>query len=77
MRFFAARGMRRTAVGSAVNWRKSSFSSYNGNCVEAADLAGARIGIRDSQNAHGEILDVTPTAWHAFIGSIRSGQMNL
>ena len=36
---------------SAAIWRKSSWSAYNGNCVEVAGLDGALIAVRDSKDA--------------------------
>lgn len=77
MRLLAARETRRTIAVPTVTWRKSSYSSYNGNCIEAADLASARVGVRDSQDTSGAILDFTPAGWDAFIGSVRNGQINL
>ena len=50
-------------------WRKSSFSAYNGNCVEVAKFTGT-IGVRDSQDPYGAVLDFTPAQWDAFIGKL-------
>jgi hypothetical protein len=58
-------------------WRKSSWSAYNGNCVEVAagarpvpGLANTVIGIRDSQEAAlGDartVLQVPWTVWREF-----------
>ena len=73
MRLFAARGVRRTADNSPVGWRRSTYSSYNGNCVEIAGLPDALIGVRDSKNIEGGSLRFSAAEWDAFVGSIRSG----
>ncbi len=35
---------------SAPNWRKSSYTTADGECVEVADLGPTKIGLRDSKN---------------------------
>jgi hypothetical protein len=50
-------------------WRKSSYSSSQGDeCVEPADLAGA-VGIRDSKDPDGPRLAVSRDAFRAFMAS--------
>jgi hypothetical protein len=53
------------------SWWKSSYSSSNGHCVEAACLADGRIGVRDSKVADGPVLRFTPAAWTAFLRELR------
>jgi Domain of unknown function (DUF397) len=60
----------------AMHWRKSSLSTYNGNCVEVAGLAGETIRVRDSKNPQGGILSFTTEGWDAFIGGVRNGEFN-
>ncbi|MDG4858476.1 DUF397 domain-containing protein [Streptomyces sp. T-3] len=51
----------------AYDWRKSSYSSSEGGeCVEVATHPTA-IHIRDSKNAEGETLTVSPSTWAAFL----------
>ena len=76
MRFFVVRGKRRAAAEPAGTWIKSSFSSYTGNCVEVAGLAGDAIRVRDSKNPGGGVLSFTPAEWDAFIGGVRNGEFN-
>lgn len=48
-------------------WRKSSFSSANGQCVEMASLDTA-VAVRDSKAApHGPALVLTPRQWRDFV----------
>ncbi|MFF3892086.1 DUF397 domain-containing protein [Streptomyces sp. NPDC001812] len=50
-------------------WFKSSYSdsSNPSDCVEVAISSGAVL-IRDSKNARGPRLTLTPTAWADFLG---------
>jgi hypothetical protein len=53
------------------NWRKSSFSGGEGNCVEAGNAAGA-VAVRDTkQNGMGDVLAFTPAAWQAFTRKLK------
>jgi len=53
-------------------WRKSTRSNgAGGNCVEfAADLAPDLVGVRDSKQPDGPILQFTPTAWRSFLTTV-------
>ena len=42
---------------SGLTWIKSSLSFSNGNCVEVASLADGGVGIRNSRDAEGAVLD--------------------
>ena len=46
-----------------ARWVKSSLSFSNGNCVEAANLPGGEIGVRDSRRPEGPVLRFTPGEW--------------
>jgi hypothetical protein len=49
-----------------VVWRKSSHSGGTSDqleCVEIAGLPAGAIGIRDSKNANGPHLSITPEAF--------------
>ncbi|MFJ6197752.1 DUF397 domain-containing protein [Micromonospora sp. NPDC092111] len=51
---------------STMDWRTSSRSSGNGNCVEVA-ADGGRIAVRDSKDRGGPALVFPPSAWTAFV----------
>jgi hypothetical protein len=56
-------------------WRKSSYSSATGNCVEVAWNLPGVVAVRDSKNPAGPALTISPRAWTAFIASVRAGQI--
>lgn len=54
-------------------WRKSSYSTPSGNCVEAAGLADG-VALRDSRFPDGPALVFTSAEWDAFLGGVRAGR---
>lgn len=61
-----------------TNWRKSSRSDADGNCVEVGTSTdGKSIGIRDSKNREGGMLLPSRPAWEAFIEGVRQGKFNI
>jgi uncharacterized protein DUF397 len=48
-----------------VNWRKSTYSFANGNCVEVGTGQGL-VAVRDSTDPDGPVIDVSPRAWIEF-----------
>ncbi len=59
----------------SAQWRKSTYSAYNGNCVEVADLGADRIGVRDSKAGAGSpVLQFSPADWTAFLVSVKDGR---
>lgn len=59
-------------------FRKSRRSGGNSQCVEiafAADGSGA-VGVRDSKDPAGPVLEFTADEWHAFIGGAKDGEFD-
>ncbi|HLX48563.1 MAG TPA: DUF397 domain-containing protein [Streptosporangiaceae bacterium] len=57
-----------------ADWRKSSYSSGEGNCVEVAHDPGA-IAVRDSKNPGNGHLTLTPAEWQTFTAKIKAGRL--
>jgi hypothetical protein len=55
---------------SEINWRKSTHSRSMGNCVEVG-TGQALVGVRDSKDPHGPVLDVSPKAWTEFTEHVK------
>jgi len=63
------------AAGQAAgaHWFKSSYSAYNGNCVEVARLAPGLVGVRDSKaGADAPVLRFRATEWQSLIRRLRA-----
>lgn len=59
-----------------AQWRKSSFSGGNDNCVEIADFRGtehAGVAVRDSKVSHGPALLLSPTTFLTFVQHAAEG----
>jgi hypothetical protein len=59
-----------------VEWRKSSKSNSEGNCVEFRRMAGV-VQIRDSKDQTGPTLALTLGEWTAFVGGVKDGEFDL
>jgi hypothetical protein len=57
---------------SNAEWRKSSTSGANDNCVEVGCSLPGIIAIRDSKNPNGPVLAVTRMRWAAFTAALRT-----
>jgi len=71
----AERSREVNSIAQAV-WRKSSWSSYNGNCVAVARLHGELVGVRDTKEEGFEkVLVFDGAAWSSFIDSVKGGSV--
>jgi Domain of unknown function (DUF397) len=61
---------------SKYAWRKSSYSTAQSNCVEAASLPDA-VAIRDSKNPDGPKLTFGPADWRSFTASVKAGRFGV
>jgi hypothetical protein len=57
---------------SRAEWRTSSHSGSNSNCVEVAANSGARVLVRDTKDREGPVLAFGPSAWREFTGQVTS-----
>lgn len=58
--------------GSANNWRKSSYSADQGNCVEMATQPSTVL-VRDSSDLDSRVLEMTMTQWELFLARTKNG----
>jgi Domain of unknown function (DUF397) len=59
---------------SRAAWRKSTRSGTNG-CVEVALLDG-KVGVRDSKDRGGSVLEFTAQQWASFLDGVRAGEFD-
>jgi Domain of unknown function (DUF397) len=61
----------------SVAWRKSSFSSAAGQCVEVG-IHGDGVAVRDTKAAgYGPVLVFTHEEWAAFLAGAKGGEFDL
>lgn len=59
----------------AIPFRKSTYSTTEGACVEVADVDTGR-AVRDSKHPAGAVLTFTTAQWGAFTASVRGGEFD-
>ena len=68
----AFNGVQASLLHVAV-WRKSSYSSPSGNCVEAAFMTDSGVAVRNSRFPDGPALLFTDAEWDAFLRGVKAG----
>jgi hypothetical protein len=61
---------------SFTQWRKSSASGAQGQCVEVAHLPEGQVCVRNSKDRHGHILRFTREEWVAFLLGAKAGEFD-
>jgi hypothetical protein len=59
-----------------TNWRKSLPSDGASNCVEVAVADDGTVGVRDSKDPTGPVLQFTRPEWTAFTGGVHDGEFD-
>jgi len=57
-------------------WRKSSYSNGQANCVEARVGQPDAVAVRDSKDRGGPELGFTADAWAAFVQGVKRGEFD-
>lgn len=65
-----------SASESYVRWRKSSYSTNGGNCIEIAEGITHMVPVRDSKDPHGPALTFTTEGWADFVSAVKGGQFS-
>jgi hypothetical protein len=61
---------------SCAEWRTSSLSGSNGQCVQVAFL-DENVAVRDSKDPDGSVLVFTPGEWKSFVDGVHLGEFQL
>jgi len=56
-----------------MNWKKSSYSTAQGNCVEVSPVREG-IAVRDSKIRMGPVLRFSADVWQPFVSNVKAGQ---
>lgn len=57
-------------------FRKSSFSTGTGDCVEVSTDVPGWVGVRDSKLANSPVLVFSADTWRRLLNGLRSGEMD-
>ena len=60
---------------SRAQWRTSSYSGSNSNCVEVAADSAARVLVRDTKDRGGQVLAFSPEEWRRFAQRMKVGPL--
>ncbi len=59
-----------------VSWRKSKYSTGNGECVEVVVDQGT-LAVRDSKQPDGPLLRYPADIWRSFLGDAKRGAFDV
>jgi hypothetical protein len=59
-----------------AQWRKSSFSNDQGQCVETAQLTDGTIAVRNSSHPQVGVVFFTPAEMNAWIKGCKAGEFD-
>lgn len=60
---------------TGAQWRKSTRSGQEGNCVEVADNLHGVVAVRDTKDRDGGTLTFDPAAWASFVEATKSDRL--
>ncbi|GAA3387181.1 DUF397 domain-containing protein [Cryptosporangium minutisporangium] len=63
------------SADSSVVWRKSTYSSGDGNCLEIAVTAAESVYVRDSKHPNSYVLNFSRESWTSFTSALREGEI--
>jgi len=58
-------------------WRKSSYSGEQTNCVEFRTTPNGEVEVRNSNRIEAGSLKFTPSEWRAFIAGAKDGEFDI
>jgi len=58
-----------------AQWRTSSYSGSNGNCVEVAAASRVRVLVRDTKDREGSVLTFPPNVWERFAQRVKANKL--
>jgi len=60
-----------------ADFRTSSHSAGNGECVEVGSSAQRTVVVRDSKDTGGFWMAVSPAGWREFVSEVKTGSARL
>jgi hypothetical protein len=57
-------------------WFKATDSSAGDNCVEVSFAGDGAVGVRDSKNLNGPVLEFKSDEWTAFVAGVCRGDFD-
>lgn len=61
----------------SVEWRKSSYSGNGGaDCTMVATLSNGMVGVKDSKDPDGPVLQFTRSEFRAFVLGVKDGEFD-